>query len=300
MIALKKLALGTAQFGMRYGVANNTGQPSISTVRSILEQAEGAGVLTLDTAHTYGDSEHILGRLLGNQTQFRIITKTLPIQKDVVTKGSIEEVMDAFRRSLKRLRRGHIYGLLVHHEDDLLVPGGERLWAWMQSVHESGLTDRIGVSVYSPQTLRVVMDRYPLGIVQVPFNIYDQRFAATGLLANLKLANVEVHGRSAFLQGLLLMDANDLPSRLASIRPLQARLHNCLRENGMSPLSGALAFCLNHSHIDYVVVGCDTLKHFEDILEAAKKINGCSDLDLEQFAIGDENVVNPSRWAQPS
>jgi aryl-alcohol dehydrogenase-like predicted oxidoreductase len=168
MTALRKLALGTAQFGMRYGVANNTGQPSISTVQSILEQAEGAGVLTLDTAHTYGDSEQILGRLLANQSQFRIITKTLPILTDVVTKGSIEEVVAAFRRSLKRLRRSHIYGLLVHHEDDLLVPGGDRLWAWMQSIQESGLTDRLGVSVYSPQKLRAVLDRYPLGIVQAP------------------------------------------------------------------------------------------------------------------------------------
>jgi aryl-alcohol dehydrogenase-like predicted oxidoreductase len=93
MTASRKLALGTAQFGMCYGVANTTGQPSISTVQSILEQAEGAGVLTLDTAHTNGDSEQILGRLLGNQSRFRIITKPLSIQKDVVTKGSIEEVV---------------------------------------------------------------------------------------------------------------------------------------------------------------------------------------------------------------
>jgi aryl-alcohol dehydrogenase-like predicted oxidoreductase len=298
MTALRKLALGTAQFGMRYGIANHTGQPSIATVQSILERAQGAGVLTLDTAHTYGDSEQILGRLLGNQNQFRIVTKTLPIQKDVVAKGDIEDVEAAFRCSLKRLRRGHIYGLLVHHENDLLVPGGVRLWRWMQSAQESGLTDRIGVSVYSPQMLRAVFDRYPLEIVQVPFNIYDQRFAASGLLAELKSANIEVHGRSAFLQGLLLMDANDLPSRLASIRPFQARLHNCLREKGMTSLSGSLAFCFNNPHIDYVVVGCDTLEQFEAILETTKKINGC--LDLAQFAIDDENVVNPSRWTQPS
>jgi aryl-alcohol dehydrogenase-like predicted oxidoreductase len=265
-------------------------------VKSILERAEGAGVLTLDTAYAYGDSEQILGRLLVNQNQFRIITKTLPIQNDIVTNGSIEEVAVAFRRSLKHLGRDHIYGLLVHHEDDLLVPGGDRLWAWMQSVQESGLTDRIGVSVYSPQKLRAVLDRYPLGIVQVPFNIYDQRFAATGLLTDLKSANVEVYGRSAFLQGVLLMDANDLPTRLASISPLQARLHDCLRENGMSPLSGSLAFCFNNLHIDYVVVGCDTLGHLEAILEATIKAKGCP--DLEQFAIGDENVVNPSRWTQ--
>src|SRR5215472_6681017 len=111
MTALRRLALGTAQFGMRYGVANNVGQPSVFTVQSILEQAERAGVLTLDTAHTYGESEQILGRLLGNRNQFRIITKTLPIQKKVVTKGSLEEVAAAFRRSLKRLGRAHVYGL---------------------------------------------------------------------------------------------------------------------------------------------------------------------------------------------
>src|SRR5262249_46150976 len=143
----------------------------------------------------------------------------------------------------------HIYGLLVHHEDDLLSPGGDRLWAWMQSVQQRGLVDRIGVSVYSPKILSAVLDRYPLKIVQVPFNIYDQRFAATGLLPKLKSANVEVYGRSAFLQGLLLMDPNNLPSQLASIRPFQGRLHDCLRDNGMTLLSGSLAFCFNNPHI---------------------------------------------------
>jgi hypothetical protein len=66
----------------------------------------------------------------------------------------------------------------------------------------------------------------------------------------------------------------------------------------MTSLSGSLAFCFNNPHIDYVVVGCDTLEHFEAILEATKGINGCP--DLEQFAIDDENVINPSRWTQRS
>ena len=60
----KKLAIGTVQFGMNYGIANNSGKINYNEAKSILEYAENVGADTLDTAIIYGDSESTLGEFL--------------------------------------------------------------------------------------------------------------------------------------------------------------------------------------------------------------------------------------------
>src|SRR5262249_49070854 len=127
---IRKLALGGAQFGMRYGIANTSGQPPNAAVDQILRRANEFGISMIDTAEAYGDSEAILGRLVGHNAHIRIVTKTHPIRTDFVEQDHVKSVIDAFDASLRRLDRGTVYGLLVHDARDLLAPGGERLWAW--------------------------------------------------------------------------------------------------------------------------------------------------------------------------
>ena len=167
----------------------------------------------------------------------------------------------------------------------------------MKSVKAAGKADKIGVSVYSPHELRLVLQRFPdIELVQLPFNIYDQRFARSGLLDLLQARHIEVHARSAFLQGLLLMEPERLPERFNSIRQHQARMHAWVRQHGLTPLAAALAVCVNDSRIAFVVVGCDSVAQIEEILAAAD----CSvPPGLDRFAITDEHVIDPSTWVEP-
>ena len=284
---------------MPYGIANETGQPLATEVCEILRAARKAGVSMIDTAHAYGDAEAVLGRCLDSGHDFNIVTKLPPLHAETVTDQNIERQADAFRSSLLRLGRERVYGLLAHEANDLLAPGGDRLWAWLQSLREERKVEKIGVSVYSPQQLQQVLRRCEtLDIVQLPFNVYDQRFAQSGLLDLLKEKRVEVHSRSAFLQGLLLMAPEHLPERFASIRQHQAALHAWLRERGLDPVTGALAICLQNPRIDFVVVGCETVRQFDEIAEAAK--NPADLAGVDQFAISDEMTINPSKWAVPN
>jgi aryl-alcohol dehydrogenase-like predicted oxidoreductase len=289
-----KLALGGAQFGMRYGIVNSSGQPPYSVVEQIFRKANKFGISMVDTAHAYGNSEAILGRVVGQDFNIRIVTKTRPIRNDAIEQIDIESVKEAFDASLQRLNRSKIYGLLVHNAGDLLASGGERLWAWMESVKSAGKVEKIGVSVYSPEQLRQLLLRHPnIELVQLPFNIYDQRFAQLGILDLLKSLHIEVHSRSAFLQGLLLMAPDRLPNQFEAIRRNQADLHDWLSQRGLSPLAGALAISVNDPRIDIVVVGCESLQQFDDILSAVG--NSCPH-GLGRFAIPDENIINPSLW----
>jgi len=291
---IRKLALGGAQFGMHYGIANSIGQPSYSVVDQILRKANEAGISLIDTAQAYGDSEAMLGRALSKDAGIRVVTKTRPIRTSAIEKVDIEDTNDRFHASLERLNRRKVYGLLVHDANNLLSIGGELLWDWMETAKADGKAEKIGVSVYSPDQLRKVLTRYPgIELVQLPFNIYDQRFVHSGLLDILKTRQIEIHSRSAFLQGLLLMEPERLPAQFDVIRGRQADLHERLREQGLSPLAGALAICLDDPRIDIVVVGCDSVRQLEEIIAAAESHCPCS---LGRFAILDESIINPSLW----
>jgi aryl-alcohol dehydrogenase-like predicted oxidoreductase len=143
-----KLALGTAQFGMDYGVTNHRGRPESKEIEKILVTASESGVDFLDTARAYGQSEEILGEILGNNHSFKIVTKTLPLGVDVIGKYEIDKLSLDIECSLTNLHYAPLYGLLIHHGEELLLPGGELLFAKLQDLKNSGQIKKIGVSVY--------------------------------------------------------------------------------------------------------------------------------------------------------
>lgn len=292
-----KLGLGTVQFGVDYGVSNFTGKTPEAEARRILQLAAEKGVRVLDTAAGYGDSEEVLGRSLPAQHGFAIVTKTLALPAGEAGNEGVEHVRAGFLQSLLRLGQKAIYGLLVHRAEDLLTTQGERLMAVLHEFKRQGLVSKIGVSVYEPEQTCKILDRYPVDLVQLPFNLYDQRFLRTGVLDRLKSLDVEVHARSAFLQGLLLMSPDRLAVSFDPIREHHALLYREIAMAGLTPLSASLRFCLAESRIDQVVVGCETQAQLAEILRVA-----CDDgnglLDPERFAVEDGAIVNPARWTQ--
>ncbi|MBX7199606.1 MAG: aldo/keto reductase, partial [Rhodospirillaceae bacterium] len=207
---------------------------------------------------------------------------------------SAGEVAAALEESLTRLRRASVYAVLVHDAGNLLAPGADRLWRVLERFRAGGKARRIGVSVYNPEQARAVAAAFPIEIIQLPFNIYDQRFLASGVLAELKGRGVEVHARSAFLQGLLLMPPAGLPPHFAAIRARHAALHALFAGNGAGALAAALHFCLAQPSIDRVVVGCETAAQFGEIRDAAA--SPLPDVLYSDFAVDDVNILEPSRW----
>lgn len=277
---------------MRYGITGR-GQPAPAEVRAILDAARAAGVSTLDTAHAYGSAERVIGELAA-AASFNIVTKTLPVRKPVIGDDHCAAVAAALEESLARLRRPAVYAVLVHDPGDLLARGGDRLWQVLERFRAGGKARRIGVSVYNPDQCRAIAAAFPIEIVQLPLNIYDQRFLATGVLADLKARGVEVHTRSAFLQGLLLMAADDLPPHFSAIRARHSALQNMLAAHGATPLAAALHFCLRQPLVDRAIVGCETAAQFAEIRDAAA--GAVPDMLYSDFAVADADIVEPSRW----
>lgn len=284
-----KLALGTAQFGLSYGLANNAGKASSDTVQQLLNIARTSDITMLDTAIAYGDSEKALG--LHNLAAFNIVSKLPEVPIDGL---KVEEwVEKQVLASLKRLKINKLQALLLHRPAQLFEPSGERLYKSILRLKEQGLVSQIGVSVYAPDELSKLVERFNFDVVQAPMNIFDRRMKDTGMLSQLKKTGVAIHIRSAFLQGLLLMPIAKIPVYFAPWSPLINTYHHWLIEQNISPLQACLSYLNQHGDIDKIVVGVDDIWQLKQIIAAIDTPS----TDIPDFLQSvDEGLINPSRW----
>jgi aryl-alcohol dehydrogenase-like predicted oxidoreductase len=291
-----KLGLGTAQWGSPYGVSNTAGVPADTEIRQILSAAGGYGLSIIDTASQYGFSEETLGRCLPDASHFRIVTKTPALKTTRVTIDDVQRMKAAFQQSLQRLRRESIYGLLIHHPADLAADPDGLLWQALQDLRRQKLVEKIGVSVYTGLEIDAMIGQVRPDIIQVPYNVLDQRLAQSGHLTRLKEMGIEVHARSIFLQGLLLMDVDHLPAYFNPWVPLLREFLGDVRRRGMTPLQSALHAVLARPEIDSVLVGVPSWREFEAIMTAARALPTGATHDWTRWAVSDERLLNPSFW----
>lgn len=267
MDQINKYTIGTAQFGMVYGISN-CGEPiEYDQVASIIRYASALGINTLDTAVSYGFSESILGRV--GLSHWNAITKLPPVPVDCDSIcGWIDEMVAG---SLSRLGITKLEGLLLHAPGQLLEANGEEIYYALKRQKHLGKTRKIGISIYCPSELDVLLRRYQVDIVQAPLNVYDRRLIDSGWLSKLRLRGVEVHVRSIFLQGLLLMRPEELPERLAGLHDLHLQWFNWLESKNLSALEACLAFVNAQSEIDRIIVGVHSTSQLLEMFQGVRK-----------------------------
>jgi aryl-alcohol dehydrogenase-like predicted oxidoreductase len=278
---------------MPYGITNRTGQLSQSQGAEVLASAYAQGISVLDTAMAYGDAEARLGQT-GVQ-HFQVVTKLphipLVLPAAMTDAGAWAKVQ--FAASLKRLGLPCVYGLLLHRPGDLLGEHGKALLRTMQELQDKGLVEKLGVSVYSPTELEPLLKLARWDMVQAPLNLIDRRLHTTGWLHRLKDSGVEVHTRSAFLQGLLLTRASTLPPQFSEWIGLWRAWDEWQLDTGCSALEACLAFPQSFPEVDKVVVGVSGLDDLGKILLAlrASAPEHWPSIDSDH-----EMLINPSQW----
>lgn len=278
-----KLALGTVQFGMDYGISNKNGKVSFEEIQRILDSAKDFGINTIDTAQGYGNSEEILGNF--DLEDFNVITKTVHIDKTLDRLTNFDRFKDSFFESQKKLGYIQLDGLMFHNADDLLSSNGLALWDLLEDFKQKEYVNKIGVSVYRPEELEEILKLVDIDIVQLPLNIFDQRFI--NLLPELKQKNIEVHTRSTFLQGLLLMNPKEVNPYFEPIRHILEKLPE-------NKLETALSFVNSIPEVDKIVVGVTNQSELQQIVNAIN--TKIEPIDFEQFIIKDERYILPQNW----
>lgn len=289
-----KLGLGTAQFGMQYGISNSVGQLSFADVADILTLAHKQGVCFLDTAPLYQASEEVIGQFhQQKKVSFNVVTKTPKIKRDTINKRDADELQRVFQLSLQRLNQQKVYGLLFHHADDLLSSGGEHLYERACFLKQTGLVNKIGVSVYTKDEIERLLARYEIDLIQLPINVFDQQLLQNQYLTYLKKLNIEIHARSVFLQGLLLMQPQMLPAYFQPILPHVEAYQRYLGEKGLSLVSAALGFVNQIKEIDVVLCGVHSKEHLTQLLAVDEEFDT---KQFESFHLNSPQYTNPVNW----
>ena len=286
-----KLALGTVQFGIHYGVANSGGQVSETEAEAILKQARLLGIDMLDTAIAYGKSEEILGKFAQNDQN--IVTKLSAVPE---TERNVKNwIFGQFEGSLERLRVSRIYGLLLHRPDQLLGPNGAAIYDALAELKARESVQKIGVSIYSPDELEPLLERYALDLVQATLSILDRRILETGWAGRLNKNGIELHTRSAFLQGLLLMPKDTRPAKFERWKTIWDEWERWLADTGLSPLQACLRFAVQQPLVDRVVIGVDSTAQLLEIVGAVDGIIK----QMPRFEdFSDTRLINPATWNQ--
>lgn len=290
-VLMNKIALGTVQFGMRYGINSSGHQVESHIVRDILKFAYSNNINFLDTASSYGHSEKILGS--NGVTNFNVITKTRHFNGGEIKDEHLSNLKFDFKKSLEHLNTDNVYALLIHNANDLLKRGSDKLIRSLHSIKKQRTVKKIGVSVYDLDQLNFVLENFEIDIIQLPFNIFDRRFFNNGMLRRLDKKGIEVHGRSIFLQGLLLMSREERPKIFNKWDTLWKKWECWLNDNNLTPLDAAVRYAISITEIKKILVGVDSVNQLQQILRTSKGI--LPEIPNDMFT-DDPALLNPSMW----
>lgn len=292
---MTRLVLGTAQFGSGYGITNDRRRIDDATVTAILRTALDRGIDTFDTAAEYDDSQDRLGALLDRPSPARFITKfTLP-EADADADANAEvTALAMYGASMQRLAVDRLAGLLFHRISDLRDARSGAALDLLREARSAGVIERVGVSIYDRDDLDLVLETFPdLDLLQIPGNVVDRRLLDDTDVAELHDAGVEIHVRSAFLQGLLLAQPQTLDERFAALVPVIERLRGAAADAGSDTVTLLLGALREHPVVDAVLVGATSAAEVTAIADAWAAPS------VQAFDAGEPlpvSVLDPRRW----
>lgn len=293
---MTEISIGTAQFGLNYGITNKRGRASEEEVYRILDACRSLSIDLFDTAPAYGNAEALLGRWRKKGASLRVVTKLPKSDKSCFLRSDKKEWDKEFRKSLARLRQESIEGILLHEPNDLRKEGGEILHMWLKGLKEEGLVNMIGASIYAETDL----DYIPLesmDIVQLPMSVYDQRLIQSGAVSRLLDRGCKIQARSIFLQGLLLQPAERWPTWLCDIEKAKhKKVEGYVRSLGETPQSFALGFIRSQPYISSFVVGISCLEELLELNRIWELGQQNASIDYGDWALDNVDLLDPRRW----
>ena len=299
---MTNLCLGTVQFGMKYGVNNQIGrQPTWEESFEMLECALESGIDTIDTARAYGEAELILGKYFSENTDrlkgVKIVSKLRPNCIDWEQGDVKGQIRREFEDSLVRLGVDELDGYLLHTPEyvyNLAVVNA------IVTLKEESLTKNIGVSIYDIKEGFAAIKTGVMDIVQLPYSVLDQRGSRSNFLAEAKRAGMKVATRSAFLQGLFMMENSSIPEHLKEAIPHIETLRSLAEKHNLDLVSAIMGFVAAEKDIDYLVFGVEKMSQLKEDIDKFEHLNIPEEFvnDVkEQIGSVDESIIFPSLWS---
>jgi len=289
---ISKLSLGTVQFGLDYGISNIHGKPSRNTVNEIVQYVSSNGINCFDTAQAYGNSEKVLGEALEGIENKLIISK---IESDLFEEDSAEHITN----TLVNLSIDTLYGLLLH-DSNLLYHWKDKYTKKVNELLNSGKIKHFGVSIYTFEDFNLALENDLIKVIQIPFNLFDKRAYQEKWFEKAEKHNKLIFIRSIYLQGLLLMEQDKVPSNLQKARKYLDILDYYVDKLDLTRNELALSYVDTIGKDALVLFGCDTLEQAKENIDNYNSIVKLETTVIEEIskklADIDEKIYNPTKW----
>jgi aryl-alcohol dehydrogenase-like predicted oxidoreductase len=282
-----KLILGTAQFGLNYGINNTFGKPSQKELFEILDFAFDQKIDSLDTADAYGDSISRIGLYHQQSNNFFKI-----LAKFKCTKA--EKLVDQTKKSLDRFHIPYFEVLSYHSFKEYL--NEPYLKDALQVLKSEGLIKKIGISIYTNSELFQTLFDNNIDVVQLPFNLLDNQNQRGKYLDNAILNEKEIHARSIFLQGLFFMEEESIPENLISIKPYIAEIKSYCFKQAISIQSLALSYAIYNKNIDRIIIGVETKDQLLKNVNSIEYLENAFDFINQNINVNEPELLNPVNW----
>jgi len=281
-----KLALGTVQFGLQYGISNKSGVPSDIEIKELFNTSALNGINTFDTAVAYGNAEERIANFLPKNAE--IISKFPKTE----TNSELEKII---LNSISRLKRDNLYGFMAHNGDFLI--DNPNLWEVLVKLKQENKIQKIGYSLYTTEQLEqlLTLDLIP-DIIQIPYSLLDRKFEP--YFSDLQQKNVEIHCRSVFLQGLYFLNPEKLPEKLVPLNPELKRLQTICNMNDVKVSDVALNFAYSNPNINKVVIGVENTTQLNENINSIKnwKSNNSIFDEIKLITVKNKELLNPANW----
>lgn len=286
---LDKLAIGTANFGMPYGVLSDGNALSPEVVDAILNKGLKEGINTVDTAFGYGTSVEVLEKYFSEKTKINI---------SVINKFSLKDdfnvVLSRLKQFIEHTQIESFDTLLIHDPQNISLVQPDLLRKFMEELLSKNITKKIGVSIYHLDELKQFQNIFPSSVVQCPINPFNQAFLTPEARDYFLHHNIEVHARSLFLQGVLLSET--LPVSLKKLNPYFHKFKALVKEAGLSALIFLLAWANQCTIIRKWIFGLSSLNDFKEIIEGATCVPNYLPFDFSSFINVQAPLIDPRNW----
>ena len=299
---VSEIAFGGVEIGFPYGIGMETHDqlPSEEEAVALLRAALDQGINLFDTARLYGRSEHLMGRAFQNQRDRVIIctkcTHLQPEDEPLPTKAQIHNIAEkSMRESLVALGTDYVDVYMVHDASPEIIEHQDVIETFCQ-YKKRGLTRAIGVSIYSVADAQRAIAGGIWDVIQLPFNLMEQRQGVVFPLA--QRCGVGIMVRSALFRGILTERGRHLHPQLKAVQEHRRRFDTLLSEAAPTLSQLATRFVLSHPEVSSVLVGMERSEYLEKAIAVAdgKYLDEKSLARAKELAFPDPDFLDLPKW----
>jgi len=285
-----KIIIGTAQFGMKYGISNNH-KIKIDDIKKILYLAEKIGINNIDTANSYGNSEKLIGKYIKKKNlNFNIFTKSKLSEHDINNKNSLSLFAKNLKNSKKLIGNKHLKGFLVHNPQFYI----KNKFFFDKEFKKSDIN--LGISLNQPSEFKK-LSRKIFSFYQFPFNILDRRW---DFILKNKIKKKKYFFKNIFLKNLYFLNKKKILKIFKKkFLKIKKKLNFFVKKFNRYDLKDLLInFVRSYKSIDGIVIGLNSFSQFKELFFYfyQKPISKMQRKILIKSLSVDQNIISPYKW----